>query len=1317
VKPTERSTRSASTPKTGGFAMLPALLASRGTGAPSFSRRTRPASLALLAGLLALSSLGLTASPAFAAAPEAPTTEPAVAVTSTTATVEGVLDPAASAFPVEPGTYEFLYKESETTCTGGSHAPASPGMYFGIAPERVSEALTGLKPATTYTVCLRAETAGGNTVGSQVMFTTVPTPDTEAATAVGATTATFHGTLTPLNPTVASEYQFDYDLGSEPICTDESATTLQSAGTGSGSKAVSTAATGLQPDQQYTVCLVAKNSSGSQEDLKSPPIHFATNPAPPAIEGESTSRVPASEANPHPRPAVEVRLEGIVNPDNEVAECHFQYGTEPSLSTGATSTLCEPGSLVGDYGGKPVALNLGGLQSNQTYYYRVLAKNAAGTELGTIEHFTTAIEPETPSELKAEPIGSTTATLNGVLNPTKPGEAGTYEFSYRESSGECQGGATTPQTASTTSSPQPVSAEVTGLQPGAEYTFCLIAHNSVGETTSSSPVTFTTLAAAPTVSGEQVTNVDETTVDLQAEVDPDGAQASYYFQYGTTTAYSEPATALTKLEGSLTSSGTAEAHLSSLQPGTTYHYRAVAQSEVGGKLETSYGPDETFTTEAPEATNSVDCENAQRRAEQPFAERLPDCRAYEMVSPVDTEGQDATDSFVQTSPRAAESGEAVTYAARGSWGEPEGITISNQFLSRRGPEGWTTQPITPLREPSEPNTFRPYDGGVFTPELTAGIVSTEAPLTGETPIHQKLDQFGLYRANFASKTYDYLVDSYGIGVEAAGGSSNLEHVVFGEKGTLYDSTGPLSTPVSVGNHEGETFTSYVGSAPRIYEPGFGFSGYEHSVWHAVSASGTRVFFTGGALQLYVRDNPEAPQSPMSGSSCTNAEDACTVEVSASQKTNGTDPHGPGPALFQGADASGSKVYFTSYVELTNDAYTGPSDNEPNLYLYEPSAEPAVPGRLTDLSVDDSGDGADVLGVSQISENGSYVYFVATGALAGGATAGRPNLYVSHEAGPPTFIATLNTNDFPVWHLGREIGEGGPAINHAVVSPDGSWFAFASEVSLTGYDNAQAAPGDCESGFRGAEGHELGHCEEIYLYEAAGDRLVCASCNPTGTRPEGGAKFSDFDYKSFATYRSRNLLENGTLFFDSPDALTPHATSGKTNVYEYEDGTIYPISDVSGGYESFFLDASADGRDVFFGSADQLLPQDTGNNVEVWDARVDGGFPIPAPPQQQCDDADQCKAAPTAQPEGFGVPPSATFSGPGNLAPAPALAPASSPAVTLTAAQVRAKQLATALKACKRDKRTHKRLLCERAARTRYRAKASNRVRTNKGAHR
>jgi hypothetical protein len=131
------------------------------------------------------------------------------------------------------------------------------------------------------------------------------------------------------------------------------------------------------------------------------------------------------------------------------------------------------------------------------------------------------------------------------------------------------------------------------------------------------------------------------------------------------------------------------------------------------------------------------------------------------------------------------------------------------------------------------------------------------------------------------------------------------------------------------------------------------------------------------------------------------------------------------------------------------------------------------------------------------------------------------------------------------------------------------------------------------------------------------------------------------------YTPRNYSENGgRLFFDSEDALVPHDGNGRQDVYEWEqdgegscvqaNGCIYPISDVAGNYESFFLDASPNGNDVFFATEDQLVPADSDFHVDIYDGRVNGGFPV-SPEPQSCDNGDSCKGPVSPQPGAFGTP--------------------------------------------------------------------------------
>jgi hypothetical protein len=307
-----------------------------------------------------------------------------------------------------------------------------------------------------------------------------------------------------------------------------------------------------------------------------------------------------------------------------------------------------------------------------------------------------------------------------------------------------------------------------------------------------------------------------------------------------------------------------------------------------------------------------------------------------------------------------------------------------------------------------------------------------------------------------------------------------------------------------------------------------------------------------------------------------------------------------------------------------------------------------------------------------------------------------NLYVVREGGAPVFIARLSVNDVDDWDHKSGNGPetyGGPAVNTSVVSPDGAYFAFPSERSLTGYDNSQAAPGDCEGVSPETNEAGTGECREVYVYDAVTPGLVCASCNRSRAPPVGPSSLGGYGPQpsGFMEYRPRNLLDDGTLFFESSDALVASASDGRENVYEFEGGSVRPISDVEGGQSSYFMDASADGSDVFFATTNELVPQDTGDSLVVYDARVEGGFP-PAPPSPGCGSGESCKPPPTPASGAFAASGTATFSGPGDVARVLG---------GKTPAQVRAEELARALKACEKDRSKKKRAACTGRARRLY----------------
>jgi hypothetical protein len=447
-----------------------------------------------------------------------------------------------------------------------------------------------------------------------------------------------------------------------------------------------------------------------------------------------------------------------------------------------------------------------------------------------------------------------------------------------------------------------------------------------------------------------------------------------------------------------------------------------------------------------------------------------------------------------------------------------------------------------------------------------------------------------------------------------------------------------------------------------------------------------------------------------------------------------------------ANTAGSRVFFTSPNRLTSDSTA--ARGEKDLYEFEitsPSDAPPA-GRLTDLTVDpNAGETAATQGVIGASEDGSYVYLVAKGVLGDaslhGATRG-DNLYVErYDAGAkawraPELIAGLSSADSFSWG-GPELDRPDLLLMTSRVSPDGRHLAFMSERSLTGYDNRDAGSGVSD--------------EEVFLYDADTGRLACASCNPTGGRPAGvytgdesetanrlilGTRW-DWQGRWLAAnipgwtstvedgkaiYQSRYLADSGRLFFDSSDALVPADVNGQEDVYEYEPagvgscqgpgygqsasvvfsesmgGCVALVSSGTSSEESAFLDASESGGDVFFLTLSRLAAQDYDTSLDVYDAHqctaaapCAGPAALAPPP---CTTGDACKPAPSPQPALFGAPSSETFSGAGNVAP-------SAPAQAVTSrSAARARKLANALKACRKEPRP-RRAACKRRARSRY----------------
>jgi hypothetical protein len=674
---------------------------------------------------------------------------------------------------------------------------------------------------------------------------------------------------------------------------------------------------------------------------------------------------------------------------------------------------------------------------------------------------------------------------------------------------------------------------------------------------------------------------------------------------------------------------------------------------------------------------------------------LPDGRVYEAVSPVASEGGRnafvpiAGSGFLTTNGEhgilsarlfeAADDGDAVAYSGEppptggtGSFGSGSG----DQYLSRRSAGGGWTQ--VDIQRSTGGSTW-----GVLSSDLSTGIVSalgagvpagTGAPenypnrflhATAEGPE-------GIYQPFYTVTPPNRSPDEFVVPLTYGGSSADGAHQIFQANDALTNNAldpGPEANNLYDSVHGALSLVNVLPGGTSDANATFGAPALPESVPNfsrVVSNDGSRIFWTDlntevtaenptGVTRLFVRLNASEPT-------------AQTVQADAAVGGGGT---------YSTASTDGSKVFFTK---------------EGDLYEYN-----VVSAQTVDLA-----EGGDVQGLLGASEDGSYVYFVAAGALAPGATAGTCkeageetvkeveeqdeerrgqiptgracNLYVSHAGSPLRFIAALPATDnsqvVPFDGNGEQSHSGGWRADignrTAYVSPDGRSLMFMSNHSLSGYDN--------EITFKTLGGPMSRRgLYEVFLYEAAADELRCVSCDPSGAAPVAtnfntyGSHFPIGGFfpitksrsgtpRDVNTYQPRVISKDGSrVFFDSGEPLVPEDINGWLDVYEWErngsgscrqsQGCIYLLSGGTDPDSSYLIGASASGDDVFMITRAQLVSQDRNDNNDVYDARV-GGVQLSS--SAECPQAG-CERV-TPPPPVFATPPSVAFNGVGNFPP-------------------------------------------------------------------
>jgi hypothetical protein len=621
---------------------------------------------------------------------------------------------------------------------------------------------------------------------------------------------------------------------------------------------------------------------------------------------------------------------------------------------------------------------------------------------------------------------------------------------------------------------------------------------------------------------------------------------------------------------------------------------------------------------------------------------LPDCRAFEMVSPPDKSGNNvAGDSTRFQVARGLAPGQlmAVDFASAGAFAGAEGTGILVDYMgvrdARPGTQGWDTHSLTP---PQSQMPFQVAEGAdtgyeIASEDLSTGFFDSWSALNAEDPnvanvpdLYRRTDLRSPGAGHYELlSACPFCVAPVQLGQQVPselrpyflGASASLSQVLFSSPfrltaeapacpkppeeqdecpAKLYENDHGTVRLVGVLPDGDGAEGSWVGlNSGPVEETG------RAARLHAISNDGSRVFFMAldesGNNSVFMRVG--------------HAE---TVKLNTSESTA---PETPAPAQFLAASADGSRVFFYTTERLTDDASGGGAQ----LYMYDTTKPASDPHNLTFIG------GIPEQVFLGASEDGHYVYFLGA----------RSNIDVWHD-GTVRLVAS---------------GAGGAYSRNygnvaARVTPDGRHLLFGSNdpglvtVSARCRDEIKA--------------ESAAACEQLFVYSADTGRVQCASCAVDGVPPNSTPSDSvraDAGAGRNGVNESHPLTDDGRrVFFSTADALVPGDTNGVTDAYEFDvaDGTVSLLSSGQGTTPSYFLDASPNGDDVFIRTFDRLVGWDHDQNADLYDVRVDGGFPEPETLVSCVADGCQSPASPDPVFPGAA---SESISGEGNVPAVPA----------------------------------------------------------------
>jgi hypothetical protein len=894
---------------------------------------------------------------------------------------------------------------------------------------------------------------------------------------------------------------------------------------------------------------------------------------------------------------------------------------------------------------------LTGLTPETAYYVRLQAENEDGSlilEDGAQAPLITRFEtqPLRPRSAccQVTSVGGTSAHLRGQVVPDNFETHWRFEYSTSQSALEKGEGTLGPDGVIATAEADEAFHQIDGLLTGLEgehvYYVRLFAENEHGDATlSASNVQRIETGGKPNAGTFAVHSIHGDVLRALGSVLPHGFDTQFHVEYVTQERFDESGWE-TAESGPELDAGAGEysetihafptllvgEDLPGLRAGAMYRYRLVASSVEG----VARGEEQTLSVPVPAPAEEPACPNAHLRI-GPSA-RLPDCRAYELVTPADKGGAMDIDTYggAQEEPHIGEDGQHFTLYAPGTqWGPSPDAKLSTYFFSR-SPDGWQMSSLTPQPEAGA-NTYLP---SIFSADLTqvgleAGWKTSQVSKSPELEFKTgptggpyatvaavpRAEPSGWVGASPDAGKLIFQTAAYTLGGQSSGTTSGYDLYEYSE-----DELRQLNMLTS-GERLGRCGAKLVRGSEGYQQTEIQEDA-ESSSPHAVSSDGSRVFFE--AVPGDECSSPKHLYMRVNGGSAS----AETIDI--------------GPYVFLAANAQGTELLLEKRSGETHEFLS-----------YDVESAAAAPLFSTVQPIQRPIASADL----------SALYFRSTERL----TAEAPPIFEhssEHLGNSPLDVYRYDIPTKALRYIAQAGDTGGLGGGYSA-SPDGRYYYFTSS-GLAGVPGGGGALGESES-------------NQVYRYDNTEGFVQCMSCaSPFDPEPKLRAYFL------FGRETHTNAVPNMTIssangdyvFFDTTAALVPQDADGEiapsgqvipgnehvefvrsasSDTYEWRrngvdgcariEGCVSLISGGAGGYKTELLGTTPSGSDVFFATHESLVSQDGDTAGDVYDARIGGGYPPPPPRPVECE-GDACES-PLAAPVDD-TPASLTFSAPGNL---------------------------------------------------------------------